>query len=339
MRTKIVYVVTSDETDVYLEQALLSVFSLRKHNPNAYVELVVDQDTNTTITGKRGEILKYIDNKVVVNVPEEYNKLSRSRWLKTSLRQHIKGDFLYIDADTIITDDLSEIDSFPFSLGAVINAHVPICLRKNTFYMRKIKNNALEEGWKCTDATPFFNSGVLFVKDTAESYDFFSSWHKTWNDFYKRYGRHADQAPLAATNEQFNYMIKEMSGTWNCQVARNGISYLAKAKIMHYLIYERPPHPWIFYNHDILNEVKELGYISDKISKLVDEAKSSFDVPNMIISGEDMEYMEYLKYKKILQTPLFSICKANRSIFSLFNNTAKLTQKAIVLKHRIQGLL
>jgi hypothetical protein len=42
MKTKIVYVVTSDETDVYLKQALLSVFSLRKHNPNAYAELVVD---------------------------------------------------------------------------------------------------------------------------------------------------------------------------------------------------------------------------------------------------------------------------------------------------------
>lgn len=336
MRTKIVYVVTSDEADVYLEQALLSVFSLRKHNPNAYVELVVDQDTNTTITGKRGEILKYIDNKVVVNVPEEYNKLSRSRWLKTSLRQYIKGDFLYIDTDTIIADDLCEIDSFDFPLGAVINAHVPISFRKETKYMKIRKKNALEEGWNCSDEIPFFNGGVLFVKDTTESYEFFSSWHKTWNDFYIRYRRHADQAPLAATNEQFNYMIKEMSGTWNCQVALNGISYLAKAKIMHYLMYERRPHPWIFYNHDILNEVKELGYISDKISKLVDEAKSSFDVPNMIISGEDLEC---LKYKKFLQTPLFSICKANRSIFSLFNNTAKLTQKAIVLKHRIQGLL
>ena len=104
-------------------------------------------------------------------------------------------------------------------------------------------------------------------------------------------------------------------------------------------MYNKYSYPWIFYNHEILTEIKELGSISDKISKLVDEAKSSFDVPNMIISGEDMEYMEYLKYKKFLQTPLFSICKANRSIFSLFNNTAKLTQKAIVLKHRIQGLL
>ena len=68
MNTKIVYVVASDETDFYLEQTLLSVFSLRKHNPDAYVELVVDQDTDTTITGKKGEILKYVDNKVVVNV-------------------------------------------------------------------------------------------------------------------------------------------------------------------------------------------------------------------------------------------------------------------------------
>ena len=42
MKTKIVYVVTSDETVVYLEQVLLSVFSFWKHNPNAYAELVVD---------------------------------------------------------------------------------------------------------------------------------------------------------------------------------------------------------------------------------------------------------------------------------------------------------
>ena len=336
MRTKIVYVVTSDETDVYLEQALLSVFSLRKHNPNAYVELVVDQGTDATIAGKRGVILKYIDNKVVVNVPDEYNKVCRSRWLKTSLRQHVKGDFLFIDTDTIVTDDLSPIDSFQGNIGAVRNAHVPISFRKNSPYMRKIKRNALEEGWIYSDDIPFFNSGVIFVKETAESYDFFSCWHKTWNDYYKRFGRHEDQASLAATNEKFKYIIKEISGTWNCQLAHNGISYLANAKIMHYLMYERRPHPWIFYNHDILNEVKELGYIPDKISKIVDEAKSSFDVPNMIISGEDLEC---LKYKKFLQTPLFSICKANRSIFSFFNNTAKLTQKAIVLKHRIQGLL
>lgn len=336
MRTKIVYVVTSDETDVYLEQALLSVFSLRKHNPDAYVELVVDQDTDATIVGKREEILKYIDNKVVVNVPEEYNKVCRSRWIKTSLRQHIKGNFLFIDTDTIITDNLSEIDSFQGNLGAVIDAHVPIYLRKDSKYIEEIKKNAIEEGWKCSDEIPFFNSGVFFVNDTVESYEFFSYWHETWADFYKRYGRHIDQAPLGATNEKFRYIIKELSGTWNCQIARSGISYLSNAKIMHYLAYDGTVNPWVFYNHDILNEIKNIGYISDKISKLVDEAKISFDVPNMIVSGSKLESV---KYRYLIQTPLFSICKTNRRVLSLFNFVAKVIQKAIKFKHRIQGIL
>lgn len=170
MKTKIVYAVSSDESDSYLEQALLSVFSLRKHNADAFVELVVDQDTDATITGKRREILKYIDNKVVVNIPEEYNKLCRSRWLKTSLREHVKGDFLYIDNDTIITDDLSEIDSYGFSIGAVINAHVLFSLRKEERYAKKIMKNAPHEGWNCSEDTPFFNGGVLLVKDTTESH-------------------------------------------------------------------------------------------------------------------------------------------------------------------------
>lgn len=133
MKTKIVYVVTSDETDVYLEQTLLSVFSLRKHNPNAFVELVVDQDTNATIAGKRGEILKYIDNKVVVNVPKEYNKKEASRYLKTNVREYVSGDYLFIDSDSIITDKLDEIDLFDGDIGAVINNHVPISQYYNKY--------------------------------------------------------------------------------------------------------------------------------------------------------------------------------------------------------------
>ena len=333
MRTKIVYVVTSDESDIYLEQALLSAFSLRKHNPDAYVELVVDQDTDATIAGKRGEILKYIDNKIVVNVPEEYNKVCRSRWLKTSLRQHVKGNFLFIDSDTIVTDNLEEIDSFTGDIGAVKDEHV--LLGKNRG-KKTIQNRAKLDGWRWSETLAYYNSGIMFVKDSALTHKFYQMWHNKWVDKYRKTSDHRDQPPLAVTNELFQYPIGELSGEWNCQIIRNGILYLANAKIMHYWMYNKDPHPWIFYNHDILNEIKDLGYVSDRISKLVDEAKSSFDVPNMIIFGEDLEC---LKYKKFIQTPLFSICKANRRVFSLFNNTAKLIQKAIALKHRIQGLL
>ena len=333
MRTKIVYVVTSDETDVYLEQALLSVFSLRKHNPNAYVELVVDQDTDTTIIGKRGEILKYTDNKIVVNVPEEYNKECRSRWLKTSLRQHIKGDFLYIDTDTIITDDLSEVDSFRFSLGAVINAHVPISYRKDSIYMRKIKKNALEEGWKCSDEIPYFNGGVLFVKDTAESYEFFSIWHNIWKDIFMKYGRFIDQPPLAATNERFKYMINELSGTWNCQLVCNGLSYLAGAKIIHYVRYNYENHAWVFYDKHILQEIKEKGYVPDHIAELVTKAKESFIQPNKIICQEELANM------KLIRTPLFSLCRNHKKFFSILNKAAITIQKVNKIRRYMWNLI
>ena len=325
MKTKIVYVVTSDETDVYLEQALLSVFSLRRHNPNAYVELVVDQDTDATITGKRGEIMKYIDHKVVVNVPEEYNKVCRSRWIKTSLRQHIKGDFLYIDTDTIVTDNLEEIDCFTGDIGGVKDQHVLLGKHRGT-----LKIYAEWDAWSWSESLVFYNAGVMYAKDNSFTHEFYEMWHNKWINKYRKKGDFKDQSPLAATNESFQYPIRELPGEWNCQIINNGVSYLANAKIMHYLMYERCTHPWIFFNHDILNEIKEFGFISDKISKLVDEAKFSFETPNMIISGKDLT---------LKQTPLFSICKANRRVFSLFNTAAIVIQKTIKMKHRIKDLL
>ena len=85
--------------------------------------------------------------------------------------------------------------------------------------------------------------------------------------------------------------------------------------------YEESCHPWIFYDRKILNEIKELGYISDNISKIVDGAKFSFDVPNMIISGNNLMFFD---------SAVFKICKKRR-YFSLFNSCAtfllKVTRK------------
>lgn len=334
MKTKIIYVVTSDETDIYLEQALLSVFSLRKHNPDAYVELVVDQDTDATITGKRGEILKYIDNKIVVNVPEEYNKVCRSRWLKTSLRQHVIGDFLFIDTDTIVTDNLEEIDCIIGDIGAVKDQHVLLGMN---YGARKLQISAEQDGWSWRETLAYYNSGVMFVKDSTLTHNFYQMWHNKWVDKYRKTSEHRDQSLLAATNESFQYPIIELPGEWNCQIINNGISNLANAKIMHYLMYDRCTHPWIFYNHDILNEIKELGFIPERTSKIVDDAKCSFIVPNMIISGKKIECLH--SYSELKKTPLFSICKANQSVFSLFNFAAKIIKKAVKIKHRIRDIL
>lgn len=119
MKTKVVYVITSTEEDFYLEETLISVYSLKKKSPSIIIELVVDTKTDMTLTGKRATLLDYVDKKIVVNVPEKYNKVQTSRYLKTSVREYVDGDFLFVDSDTIITDSLEGIDHFNCDIGMV----------------------------------------------------------------------------------------------------------------------------------------------------------------------------------------------------------------------------
>ena len=244
MKTKMIYVVVSDDSDVYLEQALLSVFSLRKHTSKAYVEIVMDTNTKLTIEGKRSEITKYVDKITVIEVPEKYTKGQKSRWLKTNLRNLVEGDYLYIDSDTIITDCLEDIDNFKGDIGAVRDEHVVVKYNRDRDVLLLWSK---EDGWNYYDDLVYFNGGVMFVRDCEFTHAFYREWNERWQKSCENYPRYIDQSPLAATNEFYKYPIQELDGIWNCQPF-NGISFLYKAKIMHYWYYNRKNAAWLFYD-------------------------------------------------------------------------------------------
>ena len=60
MKTKIVYCIVSNDEDIYLEQAWVSIYTLRRHNPDAEVILLVDKDTELTLIGKRSGIKELV---------------------------------------------------------------------------------------------------------------------------------------------------------------------------------------------------------------------------------------------------------------------------------------
>ena len=53
MQTKIIYVLVSSPEDIYYEQCLVSVYSLRKYHKNAEVVVLVDDATAASLTGNR----------------------------------------------------------------------------------------------------------------------------------------------------------------------------------------------------------------------------------------------------------------------------------------------
>ena len=122
-----VYVLVSGKNDLYYEQALMSTYSLRNIMPDASVVLLVDNKTEDSINSdslKRVEIKKYVSKIISVQFDEKVSNAERSRLIKTSIPEYIDDDFLYIDCDTIIADDLSEIEKTPYKTAGILDGHV-----------------------------------------------------------------------------------------------------------------------------------------------------------------------------------------------------------------------
>ena len=261
MQTKIIYTLVSDETDYYYEQVLISIYSLRLHNPTAAINVIVDQDTYKTLNEKRNEIHKYVSSVIPIDVPCSYNKMQRSRYLKTNLRKFIDGNYLFIDCDTVICQSLEDIDHCDGDLGLVADLNEQLLL-KDTNTIEKC-NMA---GFTNCQNQPYYNSGIMYVRDTPLTHQFYDEWNKNWQKSMQN-GIPFDQPALCQTNITLNYPIKELSGIWNCQFKFNGYHFLSDAKIMHY--YFNGCDKYKLAQLHIFNMIKEKGYIDTITEKII----------------------------------------------------------------------
>jgi hypothetical protein len=271
MKTKIVYVVVSNDSDIYLEQTLLSAYSARLYMPDVEIILIVDYLTNTTIKDKRSKILDYITTKIVVKIEGNYTNMQRSRILKTSIREHVRGDFLFIDSDTIITSSLSEIDSFNHDIGAVKNDHAPSIEECYNFrYMQGIQKDMKIMGYPMKKETKYFNSGVIYVKDNINTIQFFKNWNEYWYKGYSK-GIYIDQVAFTIADTLNNSIIHELPGIWNCQ-SHYGLKYLKNSKIIH-LINTQIPCPTEpfskFKDKNLYIDIKKNGDIDNKNNQMM----------------------------------------------------------------------
>lgn len=325
MKTKIVYVATSTVNDIYLEQTYLSIYSLHLHMENPHVILITDDRTDKTLTGNRAKILGLISEKIVVPFDENLSNLRRSRWLKTKVRELISGDFLFIDGDTIINSDLSDIDNCKFLIGAVEDAHRPL---DHHYGKEKLLRQIKTLGSTLEGEEYYFNSGVFLVKDCKETHDFYKSWHENWK-MSVEHGINQDQPALLLTNYQHNHLIKRLCGEWNCQLMY-GLNYYTKARIIHYFAsrYTANNGGYIydFMNPKILEDIKETGEISNDVKDKLKHPFSCFSDRVEIIGGYDVDILNthvyktirliYLKFPKLfaaLQSFLYRVNKMVKS--------------------------
>lgn len=228
LKTKVVYILVSNDEDSFYEMFLLSLASLRAHDLGREVILVLDTSTKDRLTSKREPLLDGVIIKEV-EVPSVYDVTQRSRYLKTKLRDIIDGDFLYLDVDTVICDSFDEIDSIEADLAAVADDNGAVKVKN-----RLAEDRSVKAGFGKLKDAPFYNGGVFLVRESEDARRLFNSWHERWLQSLKN-GVSFDQPALCQANLDVGCPIKELPGEWNCQVCSAvGPYYFKKAKVIHY---------------------------------------------------------------------------------------------------------
>lgn len=289
MKTKIVYVLVSSEKDIYLEQAYISMCSLRHYMPDARIVLLTDNITAGTFVGIRKEEVKYVDEMIIADLDDSLTAQQRSRQLKTSVRNRVEGDYLFIDCDTIVTKSLESIDLVTDNIAACRDTH-------SSFSNNPYRDMCIEHGhllgWPIDDEKDYFNSGVIYVKDVPVTHEFYQRWNENLNKGYSK-NVFMDQPSFAKTNYEMGHIIHHLPDIWNCEL-KHGIRYLKDAFIVHYLCTNPSRYQdkqlFILNEKDVLLEVKQTGKISNSIEQTIIDPFSGLSEITHCFAGEDVMF-------------------------------------------------
>lgn len=280
---KYVYVLVSSEKDLYYEQALMSAYSFRLHMHDAELIFLVDDRTNAGFTGKRSELKKYATQIISVPFEESVSNVERSRLIKTAIPEYVDGDFLYIDCDTIICDDLSDIDKIPFQTAGVLDGHVKL---DEHIHAQYFLSRDKKLGFHGTKAAGYNINGGLILARGEEGKQLFKTWNEVWK--YSAYQKHDmhDQSALNEANYRTGLKMQLLDGIWNCQPSHGGLAYLKDAKIIHYYSSEFSGKNYIPYyklaDKAVEMRIKETGTIPDDIQDMIKEPKFQFTKVHLI---------------------------------------------------------
>lgn len=317
----VVYDVISGKKDIYFEMAWASAWSLKHFNPDVHVIVLSDDETINDLPDEVKDGVKgCIDELRAVQFDKKYSNKEKSRWIKTNLRNIVKGDFLFLDTDTIITGDIAKLfeTDCPNGVGMALdnNSHsieisnYPIF---RNMYVKPLQNIYGDAYRKYTDV---YNSGVILVKDETVAYRFFDAWHENWKKSLA-HGECRDQLSLVKTIQDMPHAITELPGIYNCQL-RNSIKYFYDSVIIHTFSSQNKSNISPIFDTEMYWEIKRNGFVTKHVQDILLNCKRLFTSPCSIVGKEKM-LVDFEPSYILFKTCLFSKDRFEKLIYNSMN--------------------
>lgn len=295
-----VYVLVSDKgKDLYYEQCLISLTSLRLYMQNARVIVLTDDKTDKGMTERDGRIgvKRIADETVVVPFDDKVCGVDRSRLIKTSITDYIDDDFLYIDCDTVICgklDSIGDIVEKGYDAAGVLDGH---CMIDEHIHKKMFLERDKRLGFSGTRAAGCnVNGGVIFARKGEGARRLFKEWNRLWQ--YSAYEK-GDKHDQSALNEAIRISaarVMHLSGEWNCQISHYGLLYLDSARIIHYYASEGEGVNYIPYyrigDSKLLRRVGEAGDVPPDVKEMLNNPKMLFCAVHIVSDKRILSVMQ-----------------------------------------------
>lgn len=338
-----VYVVVSSGKDTYLEQTILSIVSLKLVVDTHDVYVLIDPKTNDSLTGRRAKLHDVADHVVVIDCPAEYDAQQRSRFLKNTMYSHVPHDFIYIDGDTLVCEDISTAAG-EYDLAAVLDRHALVSQHPRA---NRLGKRAKKCGFNTSYEDKHFNGGFMYVKKCPKSEQFFSLWNELWRECLT-HNVSQDQTSLNEVNFRMGGVIHELDGTYNCQICdSSGLPFLGKAKMIHYFASGGSRIPFNLAEDSIVRHALDDTY-PEGLQVVLDNPRAAFRFIKHYIADSSAGKVctshtfrlsfELINSKNVVSKTLYYIMERSSSILLAIRRWSRLSTKALN-RIRIKALL
>lgn len=306
---KYLYILVGSPKGFYCEQTLVSMASLKHVVPDSVITLLVDKFTDRDYKTEIARIQNYVSEYIVVPNEDNISPIARSRYIKTSMRKYVDGDFLYVDADTVWNSPPEESDFTHDVMGVLdghclLNEHPAKKWIENDF--RKVKYNPKVE--------KYINGGILFSKDSDASRKFFEHWHEKWMETSAS-GYFIDMPSLNYAIKQIGDSFALLPDSYNVQISLSW-EHFFRAKVIHFFTGWQKKYfesPYLFQKESFWNDVREKG-LCESVVSAIENPLSSFKKMRGVYGPSEFEFRQTALYGFMVD--MYSK-KANKKTFYL----------------------
>lgn len=225
---KIVYVITSAGRDAYTAMTRVSAASLRMTNPGAKIVVACDAETDRAVRASNDPLLGEVDEWLAFETPPG-EAAFRNRFLKTSLRQRVSGEYLFLDSDTIVRDDLAPV----FRMGGDIAGAPAHAREEHPCCIWSGDQKTLDEMQWAIGRELYVCGGVLWVSESDGAHRFYRLWHEKWQAAHRQLGEFRDQPALNSAIHDSHVACARLPVRYNAQICANPLC-MPDAAVWHY---------------------------------------------------------------------------------------------------------